>query len=225
MTSKLPKPFSSLSDQLIAVLFGLPWIEIIAEIWKLSRRLWQGLADEGMYEVLEYESVLELKDKRGQKASFQKREKVRYRQNNIIAYQDHAWGDGEILIDYRCSPGVVVDRYRPGQKTFLLISLREPKRRGDIDEFNMEWKLRDGFRRSRELWETEIRHRTKKITMKIIFPKARPPQNAWMVELLRRRKHQLGPEAKRRLHDGRWLIAWDCDRPKLNERYQLHWEW
>ncbi len=134
------------------------------------RHLWQGLADEGIYEVLEYESLLELKDKKGERASFQKREKVRYRQNNIIAYQDHAWGDGEILIDYRCSPGVVVDSYRPGQKTFLLISLQEPKRRGDIDEFNMEWKMRDGFIRPKELWETEIRHRTKKITMKILFP-------------------------------------------------------
>ncbi len=69
----------------------------LAEGWKLFRHLWQGLADEGMYEVLEYESVLELKDKRGKRARFQKREKVRYRQNNIIAYQDHAWGDGEIL--------------------------------------------------------------------------------------------------------------------------------
>ena len=225
MTNKQSLTTSKFTDWLIGLFFELPWLDMIAVIWKLMRHLWQGLADEGMYEVLEYESLLELKDKRGKKASFQKREKVRYRQNNIIAYQDHAWGDGEILIDYRCSPGVVVDRYRPGQKTFLLISLREPKRRGDIDEFNIEWKMRDGFTRSRELWETEIRHRTKKITMKIIFPKARRPQNAWMVELLRRRKHQLGPEAKRRLHDGRWLVNWDCDRPKLNERYQLHWEW
>jgi len=56
-------------------------------------------------EVLEYESTLELKDRGGKRAIFKKREKVRYLQDNVIAYQDQAWGNGEILIDYRCSPG------------------------------------------------------------------------------------------------------------------------
>jgi hypothetical protein len=225
MVSKQYLSSSKFTDWLIAIFFGLPWVDITAEVWKLIRHLWHGLADEGMYEVLEYESVLELMDKQGKQARFQKREKVRYQQNNIIAYQDHAWGDGEILIDYRCSPGIVVDRYRPGQRTFLLISLREPKRRGEVDEFNMEWKMQDGFKRSRELWETEIRHRTKLVSMKIIFPKSRPPQKTWMIEQLRRRKYRLDPNVKNRLPDGRWLVTWKCDRPKLNERYQLHWEW
>ena len=89
----------------------------------------------------------------------------------------------------------------------------------------MEWKMRDAFTRSQELWETQIRHQTKKMTMKTLFPRSRPPQNVWLFESLRRRKHQLGPEAKKRLHDGRWLVTWECDWPKLNERYQLHWEW
>ena len=124
MTNKQSLTTSKFTDWLIGLFFELPWLDMIAVVWKLMRHLWQGLADEGMYEVVEYESVLELKDKRGKKASFQKREKVRFRQNNIIAYQDNAWGDGKILIDYRCSPGVVVDSYRPAQKTFLLISLR-----------------------------------------------------------------------------------------------------
>jgi hypothetical protein len=43
-----------------------------------------------MYEVLEYESTPEPKDRGGKRASFKKREKVRYRQNSIIAYQDQA---------------------------------------------------------------------------------------------------------------------------------------
>ena len=225
MTSKLPKPFSNFTDQMIAVFFGLPWIEIIAEVWKLSRHLWQGLADEGIYEVLEYESTLELQDDKGKIASFQKWELVRYRQNNIIAYQDHAWGDGEILLNYRCAPGLVVDQYRPGQITFLLISLREPKRRNQVDEFNIEWEMRNGFVRSAELWETEIRHRTKQITIKIIFPKSRPPRRAWLEEQIRRRRRQLGPKSIRSLPDDRWLVSWESNRPKLNERYQLHWEW
>ena len=218
-------PTGKFSEWFIKLLLDIPWIDVLAKVWKLARHLWQGLADEGIYEVLEYESTLELQDDKGEAANFQKRELVRYRQNNIIAYQDHAWGDGEILLNYRCAPGVVVDRYRPGQKTFLLISLREPKRRGDVDEFSIEWVIRNGFVRSTELWETEIRHRTKQMGVRIIFPKSRPPKMISLVEQLRRHRRQLGPESIRRLPDGRWSVSWKSNRPKLNERYQLHWEW
>ena len=218
-------PTGNFSEWFVKLLLDIPWIDVLAEGWKLIRHLWQGLADEGLYEVLEYESTLELQDGKGMMASFQKRELVRYRQNNIIAYQDHAWGDGDILLNYRCSPGVVVDRYLPGQKTFLLISLRKPKRRNQVDEFNIEWQIENGFTRSEELWETEIRHRTKQMKVRIVFPESRPPKAVSVVEQLRHRRRQLGPESIRRLPDGRWSVSWKSNRPKLNERYQLHWEW
>jgi len=38
----------------------------------------------------------------------------------------------------------VVDRYRPGNRTFLLIPFRESKQRGNEDELNIEWGIRDG---------------------------------------------------------------------------------
>ena len=182
------------NDQWIALIFSVPWLEVVAELYKLIRKLWRGLADEGMYEVLEYESTLELLDRQGKRASFKKHEKVRYRQNNIIAYQDQGWSDGQSLLDYRCSPGVVVDQYRPGQKTYILISLRESKRRGDVDEFHMEWGLREAFVRAREQWETEINHRTRQLQMRLIFPKTRPPVRVWLEEHLRRRTRLLRPK-------------------------------
>jgi hypothetical protein len=59
-------------------------------------------------------------------------------------------GDGEILVDYRCSPGTPVDRYRSGYKTYILISRREVKNKGNVDEFNVEWGIRQGFLRHTE---------------------------------------------------------------------------
>jgi hypothetical protein len=95
-------------------------------------------------------------------------------QSNIIAYQDQAWGDGQILSGYCCSPGKVVDRYRSGKKTYLLISLREIRNRGDVDKFNIEYRIRDGFTRKTELWETEVSHRTKRLRVLVDFPKNAP---------------------------------------------------
>jgi hypothetical protein len=178
-----------------------------------------------MYEVLSYEATLELLDTRGRWARFEKREQVRYLQDHILAYQDHAWGDGEILLHYRCMPGTAVDRYRPGQKTYILISLREVKARGDVDEFTIEWRMRNCFRRRLELWETEVSHRTKQLSVRIIFPEARPPTRAWVVEQLQRRSSPLEQAARRQLPDGRWLIHWATAAPRLHERYLLQWEW
>jgi len=90
-----------LLDKLIATLSGLPWPEVVGVMWKTIRKVMQGRSYRGMYEVLEYESTLELKDRGGKRATFKKREKVRYLQDNVIAYQDQAWGDGEILVNYR----------------------------------------------------------------------------------------------------------------------------
>ena len=174
---------------------------------------------------MEYESKLELLDKKGKRARFSKREKVRYLQNNIIAYQDHAWGDGKILLNYRCSPGKVVERYRPGHRTFLLISLRESKQRGDVDEFNMEWGIRDGFLRAQELWETEIRHKTRKLKVQIVFPKSRPPLRFWLEQNTQRKRKNIAKDALRQLPDGRWQMGWQTSKSQLNERYQLHWAW
>ena len=138
----------NLSDKLIAVLLRQSWLEILGDVGKAVRRLVQSGFSRGLYEVLDYEAMLELEDPEGTRATFKKREKVRYLRDNGIAYQDQAWGDGEILVDYRCTPGTPVDRYRSGYKTYILISRREVKNKGDVDEFNIEWSIRQGFLRS-----------------------------------------------------------------------------
>ena len=101
MTDEKHNDNQSLFDRLIAVLSGLPWLDVLGEVWKIVRKVIQGRSYRGMYEVLEYESTLEVKDRGGKRATFKKREKVRYLQDNVIAYQDQAWGDGEILVNYR----------------------------------------------------------------------------------------------------------------------------
>lgn len=212
-------------DVLMPAVLKLPWLEISAEAWRLLRQLWRGMADEGLYEVLEHEATLELLDTRGKRAQVRKRQRVRYLQDQILAFQDQAWGDGEILLEYRCTPGVEADRYEAGHKTYILISLREVKRRGETDEFRIEWQFRDGFLRTQEECGSEINHRTKRLALQVLFPGERPPRRAWLVEELQRRKTLLPQKAIEQLPDGRWLVSWEVKRPRLNERYFLRWEW
>jgi len=87
----------------LALILDLPWFEIIGGLWSIGRKIIRGFASEGIYEVLDYECKLELKDSDGKKARIEKWEKIRYLQDYITTYQDQAWGDGEILLNYRCS--------------------------------------------------------------------------------------------------------------------------
>jgi hypothetical protein len=105
MADEKRKDRQSLLEKLIAILLSLPWLEVAEMAWNIIRKVIQVRSYAGMYEVLNYESTLELRDRGGKRAVFKKWEKVRYIQDNVIVYQDQAWGDGEILVNYRCSPG------------------------------------------------------------------------------------------------------------------------
>lgn len=225
MSERSDDPTSGLFIRLVMSLLGLPWPEIVGKLWKVSRKIMRGLSNEGMYEVLDYETTLELLDSKGREATLRKREKVRYLQDNIIAYQDQAWGDGEILINYRCKPGKPVDQYQPGKKIYILISLQDVKNRGDVDVFNIEWGIRNGFTREKELWETEIRHKTNRLRIQVIFPESRPPRSASVIEGIRQKSYPLGDKDRVQLTDGRWLISWEKYSPRLYEQYSIQWEW
>lgn len=223
MTDEKHDNDQSLVDKLVDVLLQLPWLRVLEETWEILRRV-TPRQPRGIYEVLEYESTLELKDREGKDAAFNKRESVCYLQDSIIAYQDQAWGDGEILLDYHCSPGTPVDQYRSGHKTYILVSRREVKNKGDIDEFNIEWGIHRGFLRRTGYWETHVTHHTRHLKVSVIFPKSRPPRLAKLIESNRQRNYTLAKSTKVLL-DGRWLVTWETYRPRLYEKYVLQWEW
>jgi hypothetical protein len=179
----------------------------------------------GTYEVLEHRVTLELQDIKGKKAVYRKRQRIRFTQDNVFAYQDKAWGDGEIFAEYKCSPGVAVDRYKEGHRYRVLISFRETKNKGDIETINIERKILNGFTSSREDWQTEVDHKTGRLSIKVIFPCKRPPQTAYIIEQNRTKTTLLDGRHRLKLPDGRHQVAWEMRNPRLHEAYILAWEW
>src|SRR5258706_7266734 len=204
-----------LKPQVLTIALDLPWFELLGRIWKIGRKIVRGWSREGVYEVLDYECQLELKDTDGKLATIQKREKIRYLQDYITSYQDQAWGDKNVFLNYRCSPGVPVDEFRLGHKTYKLISLRESRNKGDTDEFHIEWDMQRGFLKSTGFWGTAISHRTKKVIVKVVFPKARPPLHISIVESNLQRTRDLAKVAQKLLPDGRTMITWENENPRL----------
>jgi len=150
---------------------------------------------------------------------------VRFLQDNVLAFQDQAYGDGDIFAGYKCSPGFPVDRYQDGNKYRVLISLRETKNRGDIEDFHIERTIKDGFTRSVEDYQVDVDHSTRKLSLTVIFPNERTPKQVKLIERKSEHTQQLSMDSLQPLTDGRWQITWETETPKLHEGYLLRWEW
>jgi hypothetical protein len=209
----------------VVALLGSDALEVIPFLWRLGKRILSRRVHEGMYEALEYDAQLELLDTKGEKAVFHKRERVRYLQDNIVAYLDKAWGDGNIFADYRCSPGVVVDRYKEGYRWYVLISLRETKHRNEVDEFRIERTIHRGFMKPVENFQIDIDHVTRKFRICVVFPRKRHPKQVVLVEQNSTHSIALTGENRLTLPDGRQQYVWSTNKPRLFEGYILRWEW
>jgi len=214
-----------ISAKIANVILTPPWPEMIGNALNYGAKLLRGYAHEGMYKVLAYDSTLEILDEKGRKARFSKRKKVRYLQDNIVVYQDCAWGDGRILQNYKSQPGKKVDQYRSGYKTIILLSLHAIKNRGDVDDFHISWDIKDGFMRKEEFWETHISQKTQDFSVHVIFPSRRRPAHVQVEESNHRKSHPIEKEHFNTLPDGRIRVSWGTNKPRLFENYIVKWSW
>jgi hypothetical protein len=215
---------AQLGRRLLALL-PIGRIAVLFDVYRLFRPWLNHLRREGLYEILDYDSTLELLDPQGQTAIVKKRQQVRFLQDNVIAFQDYAWGDGQILADYRCSPGVEVDRYQEGDRWNILISLRETKNSGDIEDFYIERTTRNTFSKNEEWRQVEIRHKTKRLKISIVFPMERRCQRAVLLRRSQPGTTVLGPEHFTKLPDGRQMLIWETRRIMRFEIYTISWRW
>lgn len=204
-------------------LFSLGQLGALVDLYQIVKKFWPGSRD--MYEILEYESTLELHDEKGENATLHKRLRVKFLQNNVIAFEDYVWGDGEILADYQISPGVVADRYQEGDRWNLLISLRETKNKGDVSEFHIQRTAKHGFTNEDEWNQTEIRRPTRHLQMNIIFPKSRRCQHAVMKQRRHNRTFVLGVDHFYDLPDGRQLLRWESNKVYPYDVITIKWSW
>ena len=201
------------------------WNAIMARLFPFIRARLAKRANRNLYEILDYDLTVDLRDKDGRLAVFRRRQKVRFLQDHVIAYQDEAWGDGEVLASYKCTPGVPVDSFQIGARRLILISLRQTKNRGDVVEFSIEREVRDGFARPEEWVEVETRYPTRRLKMAVVFPPGRPCRQARLIERRAERTTVLGRQCFRTTRTGQQMLTWETKRPVQRESYTLSWAW
>lgn len=203
-------------------------VDTLEQLLELIQRLTAFVEErrlQGIYEVLDQSRTITLCDAKGHVATVDTAQRVRFRQNHVAALLDYVWGDGDILAEYRCSPGVAVDNYKEGTRHVVLISLRAQQSRGDELSFTTHRRVIDGFTRAHECWESEVYHRTRRMQVRLLFPPNRRCTRATVAVQSTGQTIALGPSSWRYLSDGQQELTWVCEKPRLNERYLLRWEW
>ena len=208
--------FSSISPE---------WILAFSSLYDIFRHALSPWTDQGMYEILDYDSTLELKDAQGKTTIFKRHQRVKFLQDHIIAFQDHAWGDGKILAGYKISKGRAVDHYKEGDRWNVLISLRETKSKGDIEDFYIERTVRNGFTQKEEWWQVEVWHRTHRLRLNLLFPKCRHCKRAVLHTRGANKTLVLGQQNFHSLPNGCQLLRWEARNPRRAEVYTIRWQW
>lgn len=214
-------PFLTSLVNLVANLTEIRWgkFKNFGEYWAG----WFGGA--GTYEAINYDVELELLDSSGSHAIYRKHQEIRFLQNNVMAYSDKAWGDGDIFANYKCSPGVAVDRYKDGYRYRILISFREVKHRNEKETIQIERHIRDGFTHEVEELQTDIDHRVRHLSISAIFPEDRYPTNLYIFEQNSEKGYELGTKHRSILPDKRMKVSWSMKSPRLYSSYVLRWTW
>lgn len=178
-----------------------------------------------IYEILRYDVTLTLLDPDGKQAILERRERVRFLQNNVVALFDHAWGEGQLFVGYRVTPGRVADRFRVGSRYNTLISLRDTKHRGDTLTYQMRRRIIDGFQNKEEWFEAEVDHPTHRLKVSIIFPKERPCREISVVQTGTNQRIPIPKRSVQQRRDGRQVFTWSMSKPPLGERFAIQWIW
>ena len=125
------------------------------------------------------------------------------------------WGDGQLFVGYRVTPGRVADRFRVGSRYHALISLRTTKHRGDILTYRVRQRIVGGLLAREEWLEAEVDHPTHQLELTIVFPKGRSCQKASVVQEGTNERILLTRRSVSRRRDGREIHTWSTRKPPL----------
>ena len=187
---------------------------------RLRRRLLpEGLVP-GPYAVLDYDATLVVHDPGGMRATFGRRQRVRFTQDGVSAVLDHLWGDGVQLAGYRHSAGVIEGSLRDGRRRHLVVGLRRPMARGETLTFAVERLALAAFTEAEEWVETVVDHPVGRLRRTVVFPAGRPPRAA-VLEV----GDQRLPLAIHRRPTGQTAVQVRITRPLAHRPYVIRWSW
>ena len=175
------------------------------------------------YENLRLDLVLDIQDEHGRRAVLTRRQRIRLRSGGDIVVRDLVWGDGAPLARYWVAGARRLSVQPEGSRRTVLLRMAQPATRGSVQTLQSRRLIKDGLRERTEYCEALVERPTGRLTMKVLFPDARPPRDAHLVT-----SPQRAPSRQLRVRygpEGRPYLAWRTTAPIQDTVYSLRWRW
>lgn len=173
------------------------------------------------YENLLLEFSLDLKSPTGRTAILTRRQRVRFLTAEAGVLSSPVWGEGSQLKRYALAGARRLGVRSDGSRQVLLLGLSRSAERDKITQVVSRQTVADGYLRRQEYLEALVERPTKRLTLKAVFPKGRPPSEAYLATSSVRSERlplRIG-------RDGRARISWSMANPVLDIVYSMRWTW
>jgi hypothetical protein len=140
-------------------------------------------------------------------------------------YYVHQIGSDGYISDFTVQPGIVQKQYFQDGRTFIEHGFGKSVKPGQTVTMSISYACKDSFMNDEEYWAVIANIPTKKITIKVVFPKHRPPLTSGICKEV---ANVLVPESspvRLRCRDSATVITWIKNTPPFMQRYRLVWTW
>jgi hypothetical protein len=195
----------------------------IQRLQRLTRRLgWRLPSGSGFsYENLSLSLCLDIKDARGSRAVVTRKQRVLFLAGDAGIVTNPVWGDGNQFARFEALGASRLGARAEGPKTALLLSLDRRPVKGTRATIVSRRLITDGFPGRQEYFDAAIERPTRSLSVRILFPKSRPPLEAHGIEPGFRSTSL----ALRANDAGRPTVAWRVRRADVGVTYSLRWSW
>lgn len=169
--------------------------------------------------VLGYE--LDIQDVRGHRARLTREQEVRFLTSEAGVVRELVWGDGH-QVGYRAHGARAVAKHQEGMTDVVWLGLPSRPAAGERASVRSSRTVVEGLTEKEEFLEVRIERPTKKLALRVFFPKGRPPSDAH-IETQSNREPQV--QLQIILRGDRPAAVWSTSRAKVHETYRLRWTW
>ena len=205
-------------------------IEVIKALLPLTERLIRLAKTLGIgqprlparsYENLFLDLTLDLRDAAGKRAMVVHKQRVRFLVEDAGVVMSPIWGEGDQLGRYELEGASRLGSRPEGPKQVQLLGLeRSPTKNMAATIFGRRTII-NGFTQEREYFEAVVDRPTKRLSIRVLFPRGRPPTEVYLTT-----PGASDQKLPLRLgRDRRARIRWSQIAPSPQTVYSLRWSW
>jgi hypothetical protein len=165
---------------------------------------------------------LDLKDQQGRRAVITRKQRVRFFTTEAGVLSSPIWGEGSQLKRYWLSGARRLGIRLEGSRRVLLLGLTQPAQPDTVAQVVSEQMAANAFLKKREYFEAIVERPTKRLSLRALFPKGRPPTEASVTVSSTRKTERLPVRMGK---DGRARLHYTTRQPSLDTVYSMRWTW